>query len=671
MFPHNQERLMNQGPLRKLLLGKAIASAHHEHTLLPKILALPVFASDAISSCIYAPQEILLALSAAGGLALGYTLHVSIAIVVLLAVVAVSYRQTLYAYPSGGGSYIVAKDNLGVRWGLIAAAALLIDYILTVATSIASGVQNMVSIPIFNHLKGHEVAVCVGFIAILMLLNLRGLKESGVVFSIPTYLFVVSACALVVFGLAGPHFGWVLNQPEAPQHPLEATKMVGIALFLNAFARGCSALTGTEAISNGVPAFQKPQSRNASITLAWMAVILGVLFLGISVLATKVGIVYVEGSEPVIDQVNSVVFGKGSFFYYVLQLSTVAILVLAANTSFADFPRLSAVLASDGFLPRPLMNLGDKLTFSNGIALLGLFSAALVVIFGGNTDRLIPLYAIGVFIAFTMSQAGMVVRWNRLRGPGWQIKAVVNGLGALATLTVTATMAYEKIVMDLWTNGGREFAWIVAVLIAIMYSAFRRIRLHYSVLDAVTSVEQYRPRPQGPHVVLLLVARINRGVLEAIDYCRRISDDVRGVHVGTKASDTERLRSDWQQWAGDLPLILLESPYRSIITPLLTYLEEVDQGNPDGYITVVVAESVTSKWWHNLLHSQSAAFIKLYLLQRRNVAVTNLRYFADREPLEFLPRLPSPDAPDIPASIPPQMSGEYHAASLSKEHEKP
>lgn len=625
--------LESKNPLRKLLFGKAIPSEHRELTHLPKVLALPVFASDAISSSVYATQEILLALGAAGIGALAFTVHISLAIGILLAIVAISYRQTVYAYPSGGGSYTVAKENMGVSWGLVAAAALLIDYILTVATSIASGVQNLVSVPIMSGWKGHEVALCVAFIGVLSVLNLRGMKESGTLAAIPTYFYIFSCLAMIGFGLFGPSLlHWKLGTPSLPEHPLTVTKSIGLALLLNAFARGCAALTGTEAISNGVTAFRHPQSRNAAITLAWMAAILGVLFIGTSVLATSVGIVYTDGSEPVIDQLNSVVFGKGSWFYYILQGSTVTILALAANTSFAGFPLLSAVLARDGFMPRQLANVGDKLTFSNGIVMLGLLSALLIVVFKGNTDSLIPLYAIGVFIAFTLSQIGMVVRWTRQRGSGWLGKAIINGVGALATFGVMCTIAYEKIVLDVMYNTGREFGWIVAVLIVVMYWGFRAIQRHYALLSSALSMNGYHETgARRDNTVLVLIPSVNRGIMSALDYSRGISSDVRGVHIGIDDRNLTPLKEEWERWAQDTPLVVLHSPYRSIITPLLAYLNEVDQERPGAYITVVVPESDTGKWWHGLLHSNYGAWIKLYLLRRRNVIVTNVRYFAFEE----------------------------------------
>ncbi len=639
--------------LRKVLFGRPTPSERHEHTLLPKILALPVFASDAISSSVYATQEILFALAAAGMGALAFTLHISLAISILLIIVAISYTQTVFAYPSGGGSYIVAKDNIGVKFGLVAASALLIDYILTVATSIASGVQNLVAVPFMQRFHGHEVLICVLFVLILTLANLRGLKESGTLFAVPTYGFVFCCYALIFCGLAANYglFPWHLHPAPPAPHPLEAGKSLGLALILAAFARGCAAMTGTEAISNGVPAFRPPASRNAAITLGWMAFILGTLFVGISLLAVHLHIVYVNGSEPVIDQLNGIVFGKGSWFYYVLQAATVAILVLAANTSFADFPRLSSILARDGFMPRQLANLGDKLTFSNGIVLLGIFSAILIALFGGDTDRLIPLYAIGVFIAFTLSQAGMVMHWARERGRGWTVKAVVNGLGAIATFIVLCTIGWEKVVLDFYSlvvHHHSEFGWVIVVLIALLYVMFRGIERYYAHLRAALAPEGYRSQADCPNTILVLVPRIHRGTLYALEYARGLSADVRAVHININEADTETLKRDWDRWGRDLPLVVLPSPYRSVIAPLLAYLDEVERERPQVNLTVVVPEAATGHWWEFLLHANYGAWIKLYLLNRKNVIVTNVRYFVDD------PGPPAdPCSPDTPAAVPP------------------
>lgn len=651
-------------PLRKLFFGRPTPTERQEHSRLPKILALPVFASDAISSVAYATQQILLALGAAGlwtlqnrGLYTSLTLGITAAIVFLLVVVATSYWQTIFAYPSGGGSYIVSKENLGTRAGLIAGAALLIDYVLTVAVSIASGVQNLLSTPVMARWSHDLVPFCLLFIVILTLANLRGLKESGTLFAIPTYLFVGMAGLMIALGVAGH---WTpldrILPPEdrsIPPQAFNANSLLGLALVglvLRAFANGCSAMTGVEAVSNGIPAFRKPESRNAALTLLAMACILGTIFLGISWLAVKLHVVYWEHGRhtatPVIDQLSSSIFGKGSALYYAMQLATTAILVLAANTSYADFPRLGSIMARDGFLPRQLANLGDKLVYSNGIVLLGLFASLLIILFHGKVDDLIPLYAVGVFTAFTLSQSGMVKHWRAERSRGWATKATINGVGAFCTGVVLLDIIVEK---------GPEGAWVVLVLVGILYWLFRVIHKHYASLRAALSMENYRP-PAAPisNTVLVMTPSLHRGIMPALDYGRSIAGDVRAVNIETDESRTPRLKEQWERWGGDVPLVVLPSPYRSVVGPLLAYLDEVERERPNSRVTVVVPESVTGRWWHSLLHANYGAWIKLYLLGRKNVVVANVRYFVDEDAIETTHANPSRAlSPDTPGSAPP------------------
>ncbi len=475
--------------IRRFLLGSPVASEHLEHTLLPKFLALPVFASDAISSVAYATQQIILALGAAGlWLAAEreryahYTLLISGLIALLLAIVVTSYWQTVFAYPKGGGSYIVTKDNLGTLPGLVAAAALLIDYVLTVAVSIAAGVQNLVSIPFAArlHLGDHMILLCLLFIAILALANLRGLRESGALFAFPTYLFVTMCYLMIGLGLFGSLIGWQfhlenVNQtwPSGEEAARQALGAFSIMVLLRAFANGCSAMTGTEAVSDGIPAFREPKSKNAAYTLLMMGCMLGTIFVGISWLATRFHVVYWEEggrtAPAVIDQLSGAVFGKSgpwSFAYLITQFATAGILILAANTSFADFPRLSFFLARDRFMPKQFGNLGDKLVFNNGIIILALFAGVLIIIKRGNVDVLIPFYAVGVFLAFTLSQSSMVWHWYTRRQPGWQRKMAINGIGALATFTVLLDIVFEKFL---------EGAWAVVILIVVLVLIFRKI----------------------------------------------------------------------------------------------------------------------------------------------------------------------------------------------------
>ena len=634
--------------VRKLLFGNPISSENAEHTLLSKLIALPVFASDAISSTAYATQEIVLALGAAGlwmqsqqGAYTNYTMLIASLIVGLLVIVVTSYWQTIHAYPSGGGSYIVSKENLGANYGLIAAGALLIDYVLTVSVSIAAGVQNLASVPFVEHYlmpDRHLVLYCLLFIALLTMANFRGLKESGSLFAIPTYIFVFMCYAMIavgacqVFGLFGLHAHTeeiqriAANHPQGPEAAAKAVSTFGWLILLKAFANGCAAMTGTEAVSNGIPAFQEPKSRNAQLTLLAMGLILGSLFIGISWLATQLHIVYyTTGSNPapaVIDQISGAVFGKtggGSIFYLTTQFFTAAILVLAANTSYADFPRLASILARDRYMPKQFSNLGDKLVFNNGIMLLGIFAAVLIVVKKGEVDALIPLYATGVFTAFTLSQAGMVKHWLDLRDRGWQTKAIINGVGATATLIVLATIVYEK-----FTEG----AWIIVFLIALLFMMFKKIHGHYLDVAQQLKLANYEP-PVTPlrNTVLVLVPALHRGVMPALEYARSLSSDCRAVHICTDPERTPQLRERWEQWGHDVPLVILNSPYRSLLGPIMRYLDAVQHERRNHTVTVVVPEFVATKKWHALLHGQSGFRLKLALLSRRDVVVANVRYY--------------------------------------------
>jgi amino acid transporter len=624
---------------RRLLFGKPIRTEHQEHGRLRKLIALPVFSSDAISSVAYATQEILLVLGAAGlwltnpELYHRLTIGITCGIVALLVIVATSYWQTIFAYPSGGGSYIVSHDNLGVYPGLIAAAALLIDYVLTVSVSVASGVQNILGTPVMHRFQGEQVLICLLCIAFIALLNLRGVRESGTVFAIPTYSFIGLALLLIVLGLFGQSFGWTIHTeavtkslPAGAYHPeVGMAHLFVIAIILKAFASGCSAMTGTEAVSNGIPAFRKPESRNAALTLMAMAMILGVLFLGISTLAARLGVVYGHKSPAVIDQLAGAVFGKTDStwrvaLYYAMQVSTMAILVVAANTSFADFPRLSAILARDRFMPRQLTNLGDKLVFTNGIVLLAGFAMVLIVVFHGSVDRLIPLYALGVFTAFTLSQGGMVVHWWKERGPGSMAKMCINGVGALCTFVVLSIIIYEK---------APEGAWIVIVVAAILVVIFRGIWKHYEFLRSRLTIIGYQPdASQFTNTVLVLVPSLHRGVFPALKYARSLSPDCRGIHIEVNPEDTARLRREWEQYVGeDLPLVILPSPYRSLIRPLMCYVDESQAERPNHIVTVVVPEFVPGKWWHAVLHNANGFLVKYHLSHKPGVIVTNVRYF--------------------------------------------
>lgn len=646
-----RREIYDVNPIRRLLFGHPVATEHQEHTKLPKILALPTFSSDAISSVAYATQQILLALGGAGLWVMEQrvtyarlTMGVTLAIVVLLAVVVASYWQTIFAYPSGGGSYIVSKENLGVGWGLVAAAALLLDYILTVAVSIASGVQNFLATPLMAPFQKELVLVCILCVVLITFANLRGLKESGALFALPTYSFIFMGLVLIILGITGLTLGWWRIFPQAVNQTMESrftpasalSRTALIFVVLRAFANGCSAMTGTEAVSNGIPAFQKPESRNAAITLTWMGIILGTLLTGISWLAAQLHVVYWETAQrtapPVIDQLSAAIFGKpgtglpiGSVragLYYAMQFSTLAILVVAAQTSFADFPRLSAILARDRFAPRQLANQGDKLVFSNGILVLGTSAVILLAAFHGSVDRLIPLYAVGVFTAFTLSQSGMVVHWRRLKGPNWRLKMVINGIGAAATFIVLANIIIEK---------APEGAWIVIVVAAILIATFVGIHRHYEYIRKKLSLVGYKPDPVPfSNTVLLLVPSLHRGIFPALEYARSISPDCRAIHIEIDPENTPRLLQEWEQYVGeDIPLVILPSPYRSVIGPLMAYLEEVQRERPHHVVTVVVPEFVSNRWWHSFLHNANGLLVKLYLMGRPGVIVANVRYFLD------------------------------------------
>ncbi len=622
--------------LREFLLGPPIATSQQDEARLPKLLALPIFSSDAISSVAYATQEILLALAGAGLAAAA--LHaayaraaweVAGAIVLLLAVVAASYRQTIFAYPSGGGSYIVSRENLGEMPGLVAAAALLIDYVLTVAVSIASGVQNLVSTPALHPLAHHVVLVCLGCVALLTLANLRGLKQAGALFALPTYAFIGLAYVMIGLGIAGPLLGWRLhpeavNQTLPPAYVLHAAGTVGLVVLLRAFANGCSAMTGTEAISNGVPAFRKSESGNAATTLLWMAGILASLFVGITWLATRFHVVYWEQdgrtAPAVIDQLSSAVFGRsggGAVLYYLMQGATAAILVLAANTSFADFPRLASILARDRFLPRQLQNRGERLVFSSGIVLLGLAAGVLLVLFRGSVDRLIPLYALGVFTAFTLSQSGMVRHWWRERGRHWQLKAAINGLGAVATGVVFTVIVVEK---------APQGAWIVVVLAGVLIALFRTIHRRYGLIHATLQLHQPPVLTPPRNEVVVLVSGPHAGIVPALRYARLLSPSFRALYLEIDPERTADVRKGWQESFPGVPLCVLPSPYRSIVGPVLDYVDEIRRSGQADLVTVVLPEYFTDAWWDLLLHDAAGPRLKLALLGRDDVVLANVRF---------------------------------------------
>src|SRR5438477_8279400 len=608
---------MRLGLLKRVLVGAPMPLAQARHERLSKRVALAVFSSDALSSVAYATEEILLILVLAGTAALHDSVPIALAITALLAIVAISYQQTIHAYPGGGGSYIVARDNLGDVPGLIAAAALLVDYVLTVSVSVAAGVAAVTSaVPA---LQEHKVVIGVACITAIALANIRGVRESGRVFAVPTYFFIVSFIGL----LLGGAYRYVTGTlPAADPVTAPAVETLGWFLILRAFSSGCTAMTGTEAISNGIPAFRAPESRNAAITLGWMAIVLGTLFVGITLLAGALGVVPSE-SETVVSQIARRLFGTG-LVYYLIQAATALILVLAANTSFADFPRLSSLPARDRFVPRQFANLGERLVFSNGILVLAGFAALLLEVFGGEAHALIPLYAVGVFISFTLSQSGMVRRWWHRREPGWRHRLAINGVGAVTTGIVTLVIAATK-----FTHG----AWIVVLVVPTLVATFMAMRRHYDDVAEQLSLEGLAAPPELRHTVLIIVGDLHRGVVRAVQYAKTLaapSVAVRAVFVETDPAKTAKLEEKWARWGLGVPLVILNSPYRSLLRPLVEYLDALQAQGDDHMVTVVIPEFLPSKWWQHVMHNQTALLIKGTLLFRKNTVVVDVPYLLKR-----------------------------------------
>ncbi|HEY7818103.1 MAG TPA: APC family permease, partial [Vicinamibacteria bacterium] len=538
-------------------------------------------------------------------------------------IVTISYEQTIRAYPDGGGAYIVARDNLGALAAQVAGAALLSDYVLTVSVSVSSGAAQLASA--FPTLYEHRVGLSVALVAFVMFINLRGVKESGRIFAVPTYLFLVMMFLTLAVGFARYLFGG-LSPVEGPP-PLEAPEhlaTVSLFLLLHAFSNGTTALTGVEAISNGITAFKEPRSHNAGVTLAWMSAILGTLFLGITFLAGEIGAIPSE-EETVISQLARTALEGRGLLYLTVMASTTLILVMAANTAFSDFPRLSAIQAGDGYLPRQLTYRGSRLVFSRGIVVLAIASAALIIGFQASVTRLIPLYAIGVFLSFTLSQAGMTLRWRRLgrrreAAPrGWRWKMALNGLGAVLTGAVTLVFAVTKF---------HEGAWVVLLVLPAFVLVFLAIRSHYDETARRLSLQHYGAPPQvGRHRVILPISNVHRGTLEALRYARALSSDVTAVHVSLDAAEAETLRSKWDLWGEGVRLVVLDSPYRLLLEPLLDYITSIaDERQPNETLTIVVPQFVPRRSWQNLLHAQTALFLRIALVFRRGIVITNVPY---------------------------------------------
>jgi amino acid transporter len=670
--------------LKRFIIGRALRTEQAAHERLTKKTALAVFSSDALSSTAYATEEILLVLAAAvaygqGG-AFRYVVPISIGIGVLLVIVATSYRQTIHAYPSGGGAYIVAKENLGINAGLVAGASLLVDYVLTVAVSIAAGVAAITSMmqgTRYAWLDDHKVFLCLLFIGFIALANLRGVRESGALFASPTYAFLISFLFMIGYGLFTYYaYGGVAPTPGPDEIKIaEGYKLQPLTLFLilGAFSNGCAALTGIEAISNGVPAFKKPEAKNAATTLVVMAALLTTMFLGTSVLAYLYG-VHPHESETVISQFARIMFtGPMFWFYYVVQITTALILVLAANTSFADFPRLGSLLARDRFLPRQFATRGDKLVFSNGIVILAIFASILVIMFGGDTSRLIPLYAVGVFLSFTLSQSGMVRHWLKVRAESgkkkktrkrqeedihytqsrvdrepipdaeleaseqrgttfvtdevtdvahWKKSIVINAVGAVATSIVLCVFVATKFIHG---------AWIVVVVIPLLVFMFRAIHKHYVGVAKQLSTEGLEDLRPITNTVIVPISGIHRGVVSALQYAKSIAPDhVQAVYVDFDEEATAKLREKWERWGAGIQLVVLPSPYRELTRPLLRYIAKLERKNGNSLVTVLLPEFVPAKWWQHLLHNQSSLMLKGALLFKEGVIVISVPYHLKR-----------------------------------------
>ena len=631
-------RLWNR--IRAITIGRPLASEEEIGERLSKKKALAIFSSDAISSSAYATEEILRVLVLAGsGIALVFSLRVAIAISILLAVVALSYRQVCRAYPSGGGAYSVSKENLGAIASLVAASALLIDYVMTVAVSTASAVAQAYSV--VPSLYNVRIEVAVVAIALITTANLRGLRESGNIFAIPTYLFLGLALTMVGLGVLRVITDQAVDIEQA--NAVHAgSEGLGVFLLLKAFASGSVALTGTEAIANGVPAFQPPESKNAGDTMIAMAILLAVLFIGITFVSDAYGIVpTLQGGETVVALVAGTVFGHNSSLFYLFQASTALILFLAANTSFNAFPRLAALLAIDGYMPRQFAFRGDRLAYSYGIILLAAVAAGLLILFGGDTHALIPLYSVGVFVCFTLSQIGMVRHWYRHQEPGWWYRAAINGFGAVLTALVLVIVTSVKFV---------DGAYLVVILIPLLVAMMLFIHRQYTSSRRELAIRPgYVAQPsQRQERVIIPIPGINRAVIQAVNVGRSIADDVVAVFITDEPEDAASVRARWEKMVPGVPLVVVESPYRALVGPLAAYLDVLDAAwpadKPAPITFVVVPEYVARHWWERILYNQSVKRLRSALLGRPHTVVVNVPY--RREDPEVLQRPdPRSDAP--------------------------
>lgn len=590
--------------LRELLIGHPLPTYKSGETRLDNLRALAALSPDALSSIAYANQEIYLGLLVAGSAGLNFSLPIALAIAGLLVVLTLSYSQTILAYPTGGGSYTVAKENLGKLPGLIAAAALLIDYVLTAAVSLTAGIAAIASA--FPDLWQHRVVLALVLLAIITLANLRGLRESGTLVAIPVYLFVVSYLGMIAYGFVR---ALIEGTGAAPAVTVPAAQPITIFLILHTFSSGCTALTGVEAISNGVTIFKKPETRNARLTLTVMAILMGLLLLGSIGLTQHLGVI-AGSEETILSALARRIFGSGALHVFV-QVTTLLILLVAANTSFVDFPRVANLLGQDRYLPHQLSYLGDRLVYANGIMLLSTLIAVLIIAFGGDSHALIPLFAVGVFLAFTLSQAGMVVHWWRERGSGWRLKAFLNGLGAITTAVTLMVVGVSKFL---------EGAWIVALLVILLVLTFHAIETHYRRIGPQLSLHGFQPGipPPPSQRVVLAISGVHRGVVKGLEFARSISTNVTAVYVELDPTKTAHVRELWEVWGQGVPLVVVPSPYRSVVAPILDYLEQTDREHDDGQQAVLVMpEFIPAHWWENVLHNQTAWAIRLVLLYQR------------------------------------------------------
>ena len=619
--------------LKSWLIGRPLPTSDAPNQAIGKSLGLAIFASDALSSTAYATQEILVILAAAGTAAFVYSFPIAVAIVVLLIIVTSSYIQTIHAYPEGGGAYVVSRENLGQFASQVAGAALLTDYILTVSVSVSAGMAQVVSA--FPILFDYRVHLSVGMVFFIMLINLRGVKESGLIFAIPTYFFVAMVFLTIIIGLIQYFSGDLSSLSDPPYFEAKYVQAISMFLILHSFSNGTTALTGVEAISNGITAFKKPRSHNAAITLIWMSVILGIFFLSVTFLSIKIGAVPSE-NETVISQLSRTVYmGRGILYLLVIGATTL-ILMMAANTAFAGFPRLSALQASDKFLPRQLAYQGSRLVYSWGIILLAIIAAFIIILFQATVTLLIPLYAVGVFLSFTLSQTGMAHRWLKIgrinqKDEGqendsslqfdhrWRWKFLLNVIGAICTAIVTVIFGVTKFL---------DGAWLVIIMIPVLVSIFYAIHRHYLQLANDLSLSDYHTIPNVTRQkVLIPISGVHKGTLEALRFARSLTENITAIYVASNDAQTQRIQERWEKWAENIPLVIIDSPYRELMHPLVSYIATLaDKNKPDEIITVVVPEFIPKRFWHNFLHMQTAAWLRWALQHVSGVVVVDVPF---------------------------------------------